>query len=55
MTNSSGVCGSREQSRFEGPAHIERPPAALAVIIPSGPVIRRTDGVWVIPLAALRP
>ena len=36
-------------------AHIERPPVALAVIIPFGPVIRRTDGVWVIPLAALGP
>jgi predicted AAA+ superfamily ATPase len=34
---------------------VDRAPAALAVIIPTGPVARRPDGVWVIPLAALRP
>ena len=36
-------------------AKVERPPAALAVIIPTGPVIRRPDGVWVLPLVALHP
>ena len=36
-------------------AKVERPAAALAVIIPTGPVQRRPDGVWVIPLACLRP
>ncbi|NKY18339.1 DUF4143 domain-containing protein [Tsukamurella spumae] len=36
-------------------AKVERPPTALAVIIPTGPVARRPDGVWVIPLACLRP
>lgn len=36
-------------------AKVERPAAALAVIIPTGPVLRRPDGVWVIPLACLRP
>ena len=36
-------------------AKVERPPAALTVIIPTGPVARRPDGVWVIPLACLRP
>ena len=36
-------------------AKVERPAAALAVIIPTGPVLQRPDGVWVIPLACLRP
>ncbi len=36
-------------------AHIESPPAALVVIIPTGPVVQRPDGVWVIPLASLCP
>ena len=36
-------------------AKVERPAAALAVIVPTGPVLRRPDGVWVIPLACLRP
>ncbi|GAA4508885.1 ATP-binding protein [Brevibacterium yomogidense] len=34
---------------------VERAPAALAIIVPSGPVVRRSDGVWVIPLASLSP
>lgn len=36
-------------------AKVSSPPAALAVIIPTGPVVRRRDGVWVLPLASLRP
>lgn len=36
-------------------SHVERVPAALVVVIPSGPVVRRRDGVWVVPLAALQP
>lgn len=36
-------------------AKVEREPAALIVIIPTGPVVQRPDGVWVLPLAALRP
>lgn len=36
-------------------SHIERSPSALVVVIPSGPVVRRRDGVWVVPLAALQP
>ena len=36
-------------------AKVERPAAALAVIIPTGPVLWRPDGVWVIPLTCLRP
>ncbi|WP_257160726.1 ATP-binding protein [Corynebacterium cystitidis] len=34
---------------------VERPPAALLVIIPTGPAYQRSDGVWVVPLAALGP
>ncbi|MDO5670679.1 MAG: ATP-binding protein [Corynebacterium sp.] len=34
-------------------AKVERPPAALVVIIPTGPVTRLPNGVWVIPLACL--
>ncbi|MDO5672035.1 MAG: DUF4143 domain-containing protein [Actinomycetaceae bacterium] len=36
-------------------AKIDPAPAALAVVIPSGPIIQRNDGVWVIPLAACGP
>ncbi|AKK09416.1 DUF4143 domain-containing protein [Corynebacterium testudinoris] len=34
---------------------VERPPAALVVVVPTVPVARRPDGVWLIPLACLRP
>lgn len=34
---------------------ITTPPKALIVVIPSGPAIKRPDGVWVVPLTALRP
>lgn len=30
-------------------------PVALIVVIPTGPVVQRPDGVWVMPLASLRP
>lgn len=37
-------------------AKIEQPPAALAVVVPTGPAYQRpSDGVWVLPLAAIRP
>lgn len=29
--------------------------AALLVIVPTGPALRRADGLWVVPLAALAP
>lgn len=34
---------------------IARPPRALVVIIPTGPVVQLPNGVWVIPLACLAP
>ncbi|MHC2799276.1 uncharacterized protein ACUXA5_001582 [Corynebacterium hesseae] len=34
-------------------AKLSSPPAALIVVIPSGPAFQRPDGVWVVPLAAL--
>lgn len=34
-------------------AKVQRPPLALVVIIPTGPVVRLPNGVWVIPLACL--
>lgn len=36
-------------------AQIARPPAALAVVVPTGTVHRRSDGVWVLPLSTLGP
>lgn len=33
---------------------IDREPSALIVVIPTGPAFQRPDGVWVVPLAALR-
>lgn len=36
-------------------AKISPAPTALAVIIPTGPVVQRRDGVWIIPLAACSP
>lgn len=36
-------------------SQVERSPSALVVVIPSGPVVHRSDGVWVVPLAGLRP
>ncbi|MDO5513161.1 ATP-binding protein [Corynebacterium sp.] len=36
-------------------AKVERPPAALVVIIPTGPIVQLPNGVWVIPLACLAP
>ncbi|AWB85151.1 ATP-binding protein [Corynebacterium liangguodongii] len=38
-----------------GKIDIDKEPAALIVVIPSGPAFRRADGVWVVPLAALGP
>ncbi|MFC6145735.1 ATP-binding protein [Corynebacterium nasicanis] len=34
---------------------VERPPSALVIIIPTGPVAQLPNGVWVIPLACLAP